>query len=564
MIKKLNSVLYYGLFVLAFVLPISIAATNIVWITLFLVWIVKVIHTKKTGYTSPMTLPILVFFAATLISALFGIDFIHGIKKMNSEMLFVIFFLVVANVKDFNHAKKVIFIFIISSSVSGLLGVLQYCRGGWVEHAEFFSMLEGRAHGTRSWSQTYVEGLLMALPISIYAVLYSKRKIFYLAAITIFSGIVFGYVRMIWISTAIILALMFILEFRKLKGLLYIFAGTLVLAVISAIILTNRRDIIKRAMDFNEPVRIGMWKTAVEIFKDYPVFGVGKENIKNEKILPSYYAKLNIHPSYRKLSHLHSNFMHILAERGLLGIIAFFYLFGSYLYYGGKKILHISRDEKYFVFGCWLGIFGFLLSGFTEFSYGDSEVQMIVWFLMALTFYKSRAVFLDRDDTINEDMRYSADISKFKIYNNAVPAMRILSKAGYKIIIVTNQSGIARGYFTKDDADVLNKIVVEKAREGGVVINGVYICPHHPDDKCSCRKPNTGMILKARKDLNIDIENSYVVGDAQSDIDLAKNAGAKSVAVLTGSAKKDVKGADYTAKDILDAANWIIKQENVN
>lgn len=557
--KNLDPVLYYGLFVLAFVLPLSIAATNIVWISLFAVWIVKIIRDKEIDVPMPMTLPILMFFGATLVSAMFGIDFFYSMKKINSEMLFLVFFLVAANIKDFNHAKKIILVFIISSSVSGLLGAAQYSAGRWSDHSELFSLIQGRAHGTRSWAQTYTEGLLLALPASIYAVLYSKKKIFYISAVIIFLGIVFGYVRMVWISAAVVLGMMFILEFRKLKRMVFVFTAAVFLAAVSAVVLANRINIVKRAVNFSDPVRVAMWRTAFEIFKDYPVFGVGKANIKKEKILPAYYEKLNIRADYRKLSHLHSNFMHILAERGGAGLMVFIYLFGAYLYYSVKKIMHTGRNEKYFISGCWLGIFGFLLSGFTEYSYGDSEVQMIVWFLMALTFYKSRAVFLDRDGTINEDMRYSADAGKFKIYENAIPAMEMLSDSGFKIIIVTNQSGISRGYFTEKEAGALNKIVAEKASEKGIVINGIYLCPHHPDDNCRCRKPNTGMILRATTDLNVDVQNSYVIGDMQSDITLAKNAGAKSVLVLTG-AGKDAEGADYTAKDILDAAKWIVKQ----
>lgn len=566
----IDSILYYGFFVLAFALPLSIAATNIVWISLLVVWIVKIIHNKKIDVSQPMTLPILVFLGVTLVSALSGIDFFHSMEKMNSEMLVIIFFLVAANIKNFDHAKKIIFIFIISSSVSGLLGVIQYSTGSWSDNSELFSMLQGRAHGTRSWAQTYTEGLLLALPASIYAAVYSKKKIFYLAAIIIFLGIVFGKVRMIWISTAVILALMVVPELKKTRGLLRIFAIVLFLAAISAAVLANRTNMVKKAVNSSDTVRInmlktsieirtGMWRTALAIFKDYPVFGVGKENIKKENILPAYYEKLGIPADYRKLSHLHSNFIHILVERGIVGLLAFLYLFVAYLYYAAKKILHTCRNEKYFIFGCWLGILGFLLSGLTEYSYGDSEVQMTVWFLMALTFYRSRAVFLDRDGTINEDMRYSADAGKFKIYDGAIPAIELLSTAGFKIIIVTNQSGISRGYFMKNEADALNRIVAQRALERGVVINGIYLCPHHPDDNCRCRKPKPGMILRAKKDLNIDVQNSYVIGDMQSDIDLAKNAGANAVLVLTG-AGKDVKGADYAAGDILDAAKWIIKE----
>ena len=176
---------------------------------------------------------------------------------------------------------------------------------------------------------------------------------------------------------------------------------------------------------------------------------------------------------------------------------------------------------------------------------------------------KNRAVFLDRDGTINRDMHYSADVSRLRVFKNAATAIKKLNDAGYKVIVISNQSGIARRYFKKKDVEKLNKIIIDRLGKRKAKIDAVYFCPHHPDENCSCRKPKSGMILKAKKDFNLDIKNSYMVGDMQSDIDLAKNVGAKSVFVLTG-AGIDVKGADYTAKDILYAANWIVKQKNAD
>jgi histidinol-phosphate phosphatase family protein len=316
-------------------------------------------------------------------------------------------------------------------------------------------------------------------------------------------------------------------------------------------------NIIKRAVDFNDPIRINMWKSSVEVFKNYPLFGVGLKNVK--EIHRYYYMKLNLPEKYYKRSHLHSNFIHMLVERGIFGLLAFLYVFSIYFYYGIKKAMNVSDDEKFFIFGCLFAILGFLLSGITEYSYGDSEIQMIMWFIMALTFYKSRAVFLDRDGTIIKDMHYSVDEQKLELFESSYPAIKLLNQADYKVIIITNQSGVARGNFSENDVKKLNEVIVKKLKEKDAVINGVYLCPHHPDENCSCRKPKPGMILRAKKKLNIDIKNSYMVGDMQSDIDLAKNAGCKSVFVLTG-AGIDVKGADYTAKDILDAAEWIVSQ----
>ncbi|PIU82987.1 MAG: hypothetical protein COS68_06470 [Elusimicrobia bacterium CG06_land_8_20_14_3_00_38_11] len=557
MLKKIDLILYYGLFVLAFVLPVSIAATNTVWIFLFFVWLIKIVKKKSTDFSSPLTFAILIFFGVTALFSLFGLDYKRSIKGLNSEMLFLIFFLVFSNVRNFNHAKKIMYVFLVSSAVMGFLGFLQYLIGKNFINAEIFSMLDGRAHGTRSWPQTYAEGLLMALPVSFYFILHYRKKIFYSAAILIFLGIFFSYVRMVWISTVILMGTIFLMYIKRLKNLVYIIIAVSVLVMISNVFTDTRKSIFKRATDFSDPVRITMWKTSFEIFKDYPLLGVGLKNIK--KVYPYYYQKLNFSKEFYMLSHLHSTFIHILVERGIIGFLAFLYLFPVYFYYGIKKAKCVSEEEKFFIYGCLFAIFGFLLSGLTEYVYGDSEIQMIMWFLMALTFYKSRAVFIDRDGTINEDMHYSADERKLKILESSYPAIKLLNQADYKVIIITNQSGVARGNFSEKDVKKLNEVITRKLKEKDAIINDVYFCPHHPDENCSCRKPEPGMILRAKKNLNIDIKNSYMVGDMQSDIDLAKNAGVKSVFVLTG-AGIDVKGADYTAKDILDAAEWIISQ----
>ncbi|MBI5574001.1 MAG: HAD-IIIA family hydrolase [Elusimicrobia bacterium] len=561
MLKKIDLILYYGLFVLAFVMPISIAATNTVWIFLFFIWIIKIAFLKSgknsIDFSPPLTSAILIFFCSAVISSIFGVDFRRSIKGLNENMLFFIFFLTLSNVKNFNHAKKIIFIFIVSSSIMGLLGLIQYITGISFDYGKLLYMLDGRAHGTRSWPQTYAEGLLLAFPVSISAVLYLRKKIFYITSILIFSGIIFSYVRMVWISTTIILVVLLFIEIKRLKNLTYIFTALLILAVASSFFLPGRLNIIKRATNFSDPVRTNMWKTGLKIFRDYPLLGVGLKNIK--KVYPYYYQKLNFLKEFYKLSHLHSTFIHILVERGIIGFLVFLYLFAIYFYYGIKKAKCVSEEEKFFIYGCLFSVFGFLLSGLTEHTYGDSEIQMIMWFLMALTFYKSRAVFIDRDGTINEDMHYSADERKLEIMYCSYPAIKLLNQADYKVIIITNQSGVARGNFSEKDVKKLNEVIIKKLKEKDAVINDIYLCPHHPDENCNCRKPKPGMILRAKKNLNIDIKNSYMVGDMQSDIDLAKNVGAKSVFVLTG-AGIDVKGADYTAEDILDAAEWIVRQ----
>ncbi|MBN2406780.1 MAG: D-glycero-beta-D-manno-heptose 1,7-bisphosphate 7-phosphatase [Elusimicrobia bacterium] len=183
------------------------------------------------------------------------------------------------------------------------------------------------------------------------------------------------------------------------------------------------------------------------------------------------------------------------------------------------------------------------------------------WFWMH-NFWKDRwpAVFLDRDGTINEDKGYVSRIEDLKFIPGVMEAMRKLKKAGYLLVVVTNQSGIARGYYTVRDYNRLNEYFLKSLADEGVFIDRVYFCPHHPDDNCIDRKPNPGMVHSALKDLNIDLKRSFVIGDKASDIGLGRGLGIKTVMVMTGYGSDEIKKAspDYTADDLAAAAEIIL------
>ncbi len=179
--------------------------------------------------------------------------------------------------------------------------------------------------------------------------------------------------------------------------------------------------------------------------------------------------------------------------------------------------------------------------------------------------YKNAAVFLDRDGTINEDTGYIDSPERLSIIAGVSPAIKRLNSKGFKVIIITNQSGIARGYFSKDALDAINKRLLEVLKKQGAHLDGIYYCPHHPDDNCECRKPKTGMLEKAKEDLHIDFNQSYVVGDKVSDVEIARNIGGKGILVLTGSGKDEkeklIHQPAYIADDLKDAVEWIIKDK---
>ena len=173
------------------------------------------------------------------------------------------------------------------------------------------------------------------------------------------------------------------------------------------------------------------------------------------------------------------------------------------------------------------------------------------------------AVFLDRDGTINQDTGYIDSPERLFIIDGAASAIKRLNSKGFRVVVITNQSGVGRGYFTKEAADSVNKKLEEVLKREGAHLDGIYYCPHHPDDNCECRKPRIGLLEKARNDLAIDFKKSYVIGDKGSDIEIAQSIGGKGILVLTGSGKDEKQKLDhepsYIATDLKDAVEWIIK-----
>lgn len=181
---------------------------------------------------------------------------------------------------------------------------------------------------------------------------------------------------------------------------------------------------------------------------------------------------------------------------------------------------------------------------------------------------KNTAVFMDRDGTINEEVGYLSRLEELKLIPRAAEAIRMINEEGMKTIVVTNQSGVARGFFDEDFVRTIHHVLNEMLRREGASIDEFYFCPHHPTAgkepyrrACTCRKPEPGMLLQAAEELNIDLEHSYVVGDMLKDLDVAHRVGAKGILVKTGYGKNIVttdKPA-YVAEDLLDAVRWILE-----
>lgn len=171
-------------------------------------------------------------------------------------------------------------------------------------------------------------------------------------------------------------------------------------------------------------------------------------------------------------------------------------------------------------------------------------------------------VFLDRDGTINEDVGYLSDPSGLVVIEGAARAIRLLNDNGLKVIVVSNQSGVGRGYYTDADVEAVNKRLSELLAKDGARFDGIYWCNHHPDHGCECRKPGTGLVERASLEHEINGDVAYVVGDKGTDVGLARSLKGKGVLVLTGKGRRELEGMDeapdFVANDILEAVTWIL------
>ncbi len=184
----------------------------------------------------------------------------------------------------------------------------------------------------------------------------------------------------------------------------------------------------------------------------------------------------------------------------------------------------------------------------------------------------NRAVFIDRDGTISEEVGYINHLSRFRLFPYSATAIKQLHQNGYLAIVITNQAGVARGYFSEEMVQAIHKQMTKDLEASGAALDAIYYCAHHPSVgeppyqlDCDCRKPKPGLLLRAAQDYDIDLRNSWMVGDRYSDIELAANAGLKSALVLSGYGRGEwehqrdnwTTQPDLVAEDLLAAVSRI-------
>jgi histidinol-phosphate phosphatase family protein len=173
--------------------------------------------------------------------------------------------------------------------------------------------------------------------------------------------------------------------------------------------------------------------------------------------------------------------------------------------------------------------------------------------------HSHRAIFLDRDGTLMRDVDYCGDPNDVHVFPGAADALKKLKAAGYKLIVITNQSGIGRGLFSQAQYRAVESEVSRQL--GPDLIDATYYCPHLPARNCQCRKPSPEMVRTAAREHGIDLERSFFIGDKRSDIACGKNAGVKTILVRTGyGAGVDAAMSDFVAGDLTEAANAILQE----
>lgn len=186
---------------------------------------------------------------------------------------------------------------------------------------------------------------------------------------------------------------------------------------------------------------------------------------------------------------------------------------------------------------------------------------------------KRRAVFMDRDGTISEEVGYVNHPSRYRVFSYSAEAVRRLNEAGWLAILVTNQAGVARGYFTEEVIGSVHGVLKSELERGGARLDAIYYCAHHPSVgeppyrfECDCRKPRPGLITRAAADFEIDLAESWMVGDRYSDIELARNAGVRAAFVLSGYGRGEWEyqraawkhEPDLVTEDLLEAVKRIV------
>ena len=176
----------------------------------------------------------------------------------------------------------------------------------------------------------------------------------------------------------------------------------------------------------------------------------------------------------------------------------------------------------------------------------------------------NKTVFIDRDDTLCKDVGYCSRPEDLELFPGAGEGIKLINDNGFKVVVITNQSGIARGYFNEETLKRIHEKMKNDLAVYGAHVDAIYYCPHHPDDGCECRKPAPKMGLQAIQDMDINPSKSFVIGDRLMDILFARNLGCRAILISNPKGLEELQKAgvcaDYVASNLEEAAEWILEQ----
>lgn len=607
-----NRGLEYGLLVLAFCLPISIAATNVALGILLILWLGLMIARRRIVFEKTVIfLPFLVFLLISIISALGAVNIQRGFRGIKSDLLVLVFFIVASNLGSRRQIKRVLYWFLIGAILVSFFGLLQFVLGvnesggvithtprllaGWPDGLlKIIALHTKRVVSTRSHPLTLSGGLLLVLslfaPFLLYKGWKEKRMLIICGSMLIFAAFFLTHSRGPLLA---LIGALFFIELISRRGFfpyLTVVFLTVIALLIGGLLFIDRDFKAKRFLQIRDPERVYMWQSGIAIISDNPLLGVGPKNVKEvyeEYRMPSAKKREN-------WGELHNNFVQIGSERGILGLGAFLWIWISLFLWSIRAYRETDikdRFRKLLNLGCLAALVGFHLSGIFEYNYGDSEVLMMLWFIMGLNvaickksaaemdkknFQGGFVVFLDRDGTICQERGYINHPQNLQLLPGAGRAVRMLNETGALAIVATNQSGVARDFFSEDVLNKIHRRLEDLLSKEDAYLDKIYYCPHHKNaidsrykKDCECRKPNTGMYKRACKEFNLEGVKHYMIGDRMVDVEWGHRIGAESILVLTGYGRGEFEyqqerwkeKPDFIAQNLLDAVRWVLKRE---
>jgi len=574
MMKKINyycdEVIKYGLYIFAFSCAFFFSAMQIGYFIALLAYLIKIIVNWRFNYTKEklnmFDAAFFIFFFISFISCFFSVDILNSLKGMFKTGGWMFLYLVVSNnLKDKNQIKTLIILVVISGVIGSIYAILR----GPTDAGRLF----GGAGLPLSLSEIFLFIITLVLALVFFEKDMKLKIILILSLLLITVVQILTYARSGLLALIVSIFVMgFFLKWKKVFALLLVL---LIIFTSVTFLLPNSKlsSVILRIFnpkDSSNFERLCMWKSGLLISKDYPL-GIGIHSLS--LIYPKY--KLS-EAHYPNQGHLHNNFLQILVERGIEGLLAFLLLLFSFYYVSIKSLPTIEKFERYIVIGIIGGVTGFIIAGVFEYDFGASIVVLNFWFFtgvcMAIikTSEKRIGVFLDRDGVINVEKGYLSSPNDLELIPRSADAIKILNDRDIPVIVITNQSGVSRGKFTEGTLKKINKKLQKMLEEAAdAYLNEIYYCIHLPESGCPCRKPNSGMLIRGANKYNLDLKKSYVVGDKVTDIECGNKVGAKSILVLTGDGitEKEKLGDNkpaFIARDLFEAVEWIIKESKEN